>query len=82
MLLMEEKCIRGGICLAIYKDLLLSQNFPANNSEWIKDTSQFNKYFIKKYNNKSDERYFMRLTLNILKNYVNFVMIYHFYQAQ
>ena len=33
MLLMEEKCIRGGICLAIYKDLLFSQNFPANNFE-------------------------------------------------
>ena len=82
MLLMEEKCIRGGICLAIYKDLLFSQNFPANNFEQIKDTSQFNKDFIKKYNEKSDERYFMRLMLNILKNYMNFIMIYHFYQAE
>ena len=26
----------------------MSQKLPVNNFEWIKDTSQFNEYFIKK----------------------------------
>ena len=28
----------------------MSQNLPVNNSEWIKDTSQFHQDFIKSYN--------------------------------
>ena len=38
---------------------LMSQQLSANNFEWIKDTSQFNEYFIKNYNNESDEGYFL-----------------------
>ena len=26
----------------------MSQNLPANNFEWMKETSQFNEYFLKK----------------------------------
>ena len=37
------------------------QKLPANNFEWIKDTSQFNKDFIKNYNEKSDEGYFLEV---------------------
>ena len=37
----------------------MSQQLSANNFEWIKDTSQFNEYFIKNYNNESDEGYFL-----------------------
>ena len=33
----------------------MSQNLSVNNFEWIKDTSQFNKNFIKNYNEESDE---------------------------
>ena len=36
----------------------MSQRLPVNNFEWIKDTSQFNKDFIKSYNEESDEVYF------------------------
>ena len=36
-----------------------SQKLPVNNFEWIKDTSQFNKDFIKKYNEESDDGYFL-----------------------
>ena len=36
----------------------MSQRLPVNNFEWIKDTSQFNKDFIKSYNEESDEAYF------------------------
>ena len=34
------------------------QKLPENNSEWIKETSQFNEGFIKNYNGESDEGYF------------------------
>ena len=60
--------------------LAMSQTLPVNNFEWIKDTSQFNEDFIKKYNEENDKEYFFsKLILNILKNYMNFIMIYHFY---
>ena len=32
----------------------MSQKLPVNNIEWIKDTSQFNKDFIKNYIEESD----------------------------
>ena len=35
------------------------QKLPINNFEWIQDTSYFNKDFIKNYNEKSDEGYFL-----------------------
>ena len=35
--------------------LAMCQKFPIHNFEWIKDTSQFNEDFTKKYNEKSDE---------------------------
>ena len=50
------------------------QKLPANSFEWIEDTSQFNEDFIKNYNEESDEVLF-----NILKYYINLIMIYHFY---
>ena len=58
------------------------QNLPVNNFEWIKYNSQFNEDFIKNYNAESDEGYFLRLLFNILKNYMNFITIYHFYQKE
>ena len=33
----------------------MSQKLSVNNFGWIKDTSQFNKDFIKNYNENSDE---------------------------
>ena len=35
-----------------------SQKLHAGNFKWIKEIFQFNKYFIKGYNDDSDERYF------------------------
>ena len=37
----------------------MSQKLPVSNFEWIKDTSQSNQNFIKKYNEESDEGYFL-----------------------
>ena len=60
----------------------MSLKFPVNKFEWIEDTSHFNEDLIKNYNEESDERYFSKLMLNILKNYMNFITIYHFYQKE
>ena len=59
-------------------DWTISQTLSINNFDWVKDT-QFNEDFIKNYNEESDEGYFLKLIFNILKNYMNFIMIYHFY---
>ena len=39
----------------------MSQKFPGNNFERIKDTSHFNEDFVKKYNGESDEGYFFEV---------------------
>ena len=54
------------------------QKLPVNNFDLIKETSQFNEDFIKNYTEENDERYFLKWMFNILKNYTNFIMIYHF----
>ena len=56
----------------------MSQNLPVDNFEWIKDNSQFNEDFIKNCYEESDQGYFLKLMFNILKNDMNFIMIYHF----
>ena len=44
-------------------DWEISQTLPANKSEWIEDTIQFNEHFIKKYNEESDEEYFLEVDI-------------------
>ena len=56
----------------------MSQKLPVNNFQWIKNTSQFNEDFIKNLNEESDEGYFLEVMFNILKNYMNFIIIHHF----
>ena len=43
------------------------KSFPVNNFEWVKETSQFNEDFIKNYNEKSDEGYFLEVDVQYLK---------------
>ena len=57
----------------------MSQKVPVNNLEWIEKTYQFNEDFIKIYNDQNDENIFLKLMFNTQNNYMNFVMIYHFY---
>ena len=45
----------------------MSQKLLVNNFAWIKDTSQFNKYFIKNYNAESDEGYFLEVDIQYLE---------------
>ena len=60
----------------------MSQRLPVNNSEWIKDTSQFNKNFIKTIMKKVMNDILLNLMFIILKNYMNFIMIYHFHPKE
>ena len=55
----------------------MSQKLPVNKFEWIEDTFQFNEDFIKSYNEEWD--IFLKLMFNNQQNYMNFLMIYHFY---
>ena len=43
------------------------QKLPVNNFGWIKDASQFNKDFIKNFNEESDEEYFLEVDVQYLK---------------
>ena len=56
------------------------QKLPVNNFQWIiKDTAQFNEDLKKNYNEEIDMKIiFLKLMFNIFKNYMNFIMIYHF----
>ena len=66
MLLMAEKVIRGGICQICYAVhqyektnnkyiLKITLRLPIRGFKRVEETSQFNEYFIKSYNNDSDE---------------------------
>ena len=58
--------------------LVMSQKLSVNNFAWIEDTSQFNENFIKSYNEEAIKDIFLKLMLNIFKNYLAVTMIYHF----
>ena len=58
----------------------MSQKLLVNKFKWIEDTSKFNEDFIKNYNEERDEG--LKLMFNILKNYMNFIMVYHFYEKE
>ena len=45
----------------------MSQKLQVNNFRWIKDTLQFNEYFIKSYNEESDEGYFLEVDVQYLE---------------
>ena len=45
----------------------MSQKFPVNNFEWIKDTFQLNEDFIKNYNEESYEGYFLEVDVQYIE---------------
>ena len=45
----------------------MSQKLPVTNFQQIKDTTQFNKDFIKIYNEESDKRYFLEVDVQYLE---------------
>ena len=66
------------------------QKLPVNKFVWIEDASQFNEDFTKGYNEASDEGYLLEVhaqcqvdaEVDVLKNYMKFIMIYYFYQRE
>ena len=59
--------------------LAMSQKPPVNNFEWIEDACQFNEKFVKTYNEQMMNDILLKLMFNILKCYLNFIMVYQFY---
>ena len=41
----------------------MSQKLPVNNFKWIRDTSQFNENFIKKFNEEKNKGYFLEVNV-------------------
>ena len=58
---------------------VMLKKLPVYNFEQIKDTYQFKEDFIKTIMKQVIKDIFSKLMLNILQNYMNFMMIYHFY---
>ena len=48
-------------------DWTIQQKLSVNNFEWIDDTSQFNEYFIKSYNEESDKDYFLEVAVQYIQ---------------
>ena len=57
-------------------DWAMLQKLPANSFERTEDTSQSNEDFIKTIMTKVMKDILLKLMFNILKNYMNFIMIY------
>ena len=60
----------------------MSRKLPVNNLEWIKDTSQFNKDFIKKYNEKSDKGYFLEDDVQYLEELDDLYLLFTFFHER
>ena len=74
----ESSCLKYWDVNNVYSWAML-QKLPVEYFQWIDDTSQVNKNFIKLYIKESDSGYFLDIFFNILKNYINFIMIYNFH---
>ena len=49
-----------------YPQWAMLQKLPVNNFEWMKDTSQFDKHFIKNYNEESDNGFFLEVDVQYI----------------
>ena len=63
-------------------DIVMSQKLPTFNFKQVEHTSQFKEDFIKNFNEKSEEGYFLQVDVQYpisKKKYMNLIVIYHFY---
>ena len=60
----------------------MSQKLPVNNFKWVKDTLRIHEEFIKNYNDNGKKDIFLKKILNILKNYMTRIVLYHSYQEE
>ena len=49
----------------------MSQTLPVNDLKWVEDISEFNRDFIKSYNDESDEGYFIEVNVQYPENLHN-----------
>ena len=52
---------------------------PVGGFEWVENTSQFKKDFIKSYNENNKNLCFVEINVQYPKNYMTFTRIFHFY---
>ena len=50
----------------------MPQKLPVNNFKWFEDLSDFDEGFLKSYNKKSKEGYFLEVNIQYLENLHNF----------
>ena len=50
----------------------MSQKLPVNGIKWVEETSEFNKDFKKRYNEESDEGYFLEADIKYPKELEEF----------
>ena len=60
----------------------MSQKLPVNGFKWVKKLSEFNKDFIKNYDENSDKGYFLKVDVQHQKSYLIAIKIYHFYPKE
>ena len=56
----------------------MSKKLQVNGFKWT-DNDKINEEFIKNYNEDDKKDMFLKWTLNIQRNYTNYIVIYHFY---
>ena len=57
----------------------MSQKLPINVFKGVKKLSKFDEDFIKNYDENSNKGYFVEVDVKYPKNYLVFIVIYHFY---
>ena len=62
--------------------LSVDQRVDFRNSEWIKEFLTLINTSYKTVMKKLMKGIFLKLVFNILKNYMNFIKIYHFHQKE
>ena len=59
----------------------MSKKLPVNDFRWL-DSDKINEEFIKNYNEDNNKVIFWKWTLNIRKDYTNYIVIYRSYQKE
>ena len=57
----------------------MSQKLPVNNFKWIKNVTEIDEKFIKNYDEDSNKGYILEVDVRYPKNYMIYIVTYHFY---
>ena len=62
----------------------MSKKLPVNGFKWLDSDkiNEINEDFIKNYDENNDKGYILEWTLNIQRDYPNYIVIYHSYQNE